>query len=93
MTRNKFSGKPIKENLVLIKDKHGYFLDIYETETLGSLAASMYGAAQRWTGRPLKCEDIYIDNLENYFSLDEQEKEFTIRKLLQIVKNDQHYNI
>ena len=92
MTRTKFSGKPIKENLVLIQDKHGYFLDIHETESLGTLAVSMYGAATRWTNRPLKCEDIYIDNLENYFSLEDQENEFTIKELLQIVKNDNNFS-
>jgi len=93
MTRNKFEGKPIKENIVYIKDKHGYFLELQETETLGALAVAMYGAAQRWTSKPLKCEDIYVGNLKHYFSQNELDKEFSLNQLHEIVQKNNDLNI
>ncbi len=91
-----FKGELLEQNIIFIKDKHGYYIDVRDTEGLTFLALTMYGAAKRWKTSPNTIGDEYIDDIKPYFNNLNESKEVDIKTLINIAKlisetnNDTH---
>ena len=76
-------GKIVERDIMFVKDKSGYYVDIRDTEGLGAFALKFFGAAPRWITNPYKAGDEYIE-IKPYFSKSAQEDKFTLEELLEI---------
>lgn len=76
----------IEKNVLFIKDKEGYFVDIRDTEGLGAIAIKMFGAAPRWKTSPHDAGDEYVE-VKPYFPLCDQDIKFDLKELLEMSKS------
>lgn len=83
-----FKGKDIEKDIIFIKDKNGYLIDIKDIEGTGFLALNCYGAVTRYKTEPHRAGDYYIGDLKPYMSELDQEIIFDLKTLLQALKEE-----
>ena len=94
---HEYKGDDLEKDIVFIKDKKGYLIDIRDIDGRGFLELNFYGACPRYRTQPKHAGDEYIDEIKPYFDSNvNQEKSFdakTILKILTIekkIKMDEH---
>lgn len=81
-----FKSELLERNIIFVKDKQGYYVDIRDTEGMTFLALTMYGAAKRLKTIPKKVGDEYIDDIKPYYSERDQDKEADMKTLINTAK-------
>lgn len=62
-----FNSRICEQNIIFIKDKFGSYVRFDDVAQMGSLALSLYGAAQRLKPAPQKIKDKFVANLTPLF--------------------------
>ena len=83
-----YKGKTLKQNIIYIKDKNGYYVALEDLKSFPTLSLICYGAAQRWKSSPHHVGDVYIDDIKPYFSKLNQETLYDLKTLVKILEID-----
>ena len=83
-----YKGSAIEEDVIFIKDKNGYFIDIKDIDGSGFLALNLYGAAIRYKSKPNQAGDHYIDDLKPYMPTLDHDQLFDLKELLKTLKEE-----
>ena len=90
---NEYNGEDLEKNVIFIRDKKGYYVEIKDLNPFPTLSLICYGAAQRWKTSPNRAGDEYIDNIKPYFTKSNQETLYDLKTLIKIIENDKSYNL
>ena len=82
-----YKGNNLEENVVFIRDKNGYLVEVSELGTFPTLSLICFGAATRWKTFPRNAGDFYVDDVKPYFSKSNQETLYDLNILIKILKN------
>ena len=82
-----YFGKDVEKDLIFIKDKSGYFIDINDIYGSGFLAMHCYGAVKRYKNFPKYAGDEYVANLKPYFSENLWQEKFDLKDLIESFKH------
>lgn len=77
-----YLGENIKKDVIFVKDKKGYYVELEELKSFPTLSLICYGAARRWKTSPNRAGDEYIDNIKPYFAKLDQETLYDIKTLI-----------
>lgn len=76
----------IAKNILFVKDKDGYYVDIHDTEGIGSIAIKVFGAAPRWRTSPHDAGDEFVE-VKPYFDETYFEMKFDLKELIEMSNN------
>lgn len=82
-----YKGDNIERNVIFIRDKKGYYIELKDLETFPTLSLICYGAAPRWKTSPNSAGDCYVADIKPYFSAYDQEKLYEIKTLIKSLQN------
>ncbi len=82
-----YVGANIETNVIFIRDKKGYLIELKDLGSFPTLSLICFGAATRWKTTPLNAGDYYIDDIKPYFDENSQETLFDIKSLMLLIKN------
>ena len=81
-----YKGENLEKDIIFVKDKKGYLVDIRDIEGNGLFELNFYGACPRYRTQPKHAGDEYIDQIRPYFESNvNQEKLFDVKTLLKII--------
>ncbi len=90
---NEYKGDDLEKDIIYIKDKKGYYVELEDLKSFPTLSLICYGAAPRWKTSPNRAGDEYIDNIKPYFAKLDQETLYDIKTLismLNVYKTDEY---
>ena len=83
---NDYKCSVLEKDIIFVKDKNGYYVELEDLKSLPNLTLICYGAAPRWKTSPRMAGDKYIDDIKPYFdSKVNQEKLFDVKTLFKIL--------
>lgn len=86
---NEYKGNDLEKNVVFIRDKKGYLIEVNDFGSFPTLSLICYGAATRWKTYPKNAGDYYVDDIKPYFdSKINQETLFDFKTLLKILTTE-----
>ena len=81
-----YKGGDLEKNVVFIRDKKGYLVELNELGSHPSFSLIFYGAATRWRTSPRNAGDYYIDDIRPYFDENNQDTLFDLKYLVNSAK-------
>ncbi len=84
--KNEYKGKKLEENVLFVRDKKGYLIELKDLETFPTLSLICFGATTRWNTAPRNAGDYYVDEIEPYFTKSNQESLFELNTLIKIIR-------
>ncbi len=83
---DEFKGENLEKNVIFIREKNGYLIEIGELDSFPTLSLICFGAARRWKTSPRNAGDFYVDEIKPYFdSKVNQEKLFDVKTIVKIL--------
>ena len=83
---NVYKGKNLEKNVIFVKDKNWYYVELEDLKSFPTLSLICFGAAPRWRTSPNKAGDEYIDDIKPCFdSKVNQERLWDIKTIIKII--------
>ncbi len=83
-----YKDTTLEKDIIFIKDKQGYLIDIRDIDGSGFLALNIFGSVSRYKTEPHHAGDLFVSNLKPYMSEIDQETVFDLKTLLQSLKKE-----
>lgn len=83
---NEYKGDEFERDVIFVKDKKGYYIELEDLKSFPTLSLICFGAARRWKSSPNKAGDEYIDDIKPYFAEYDQETLFDLKQLISAAK-------
>ena len=90
-----YKGEDLENNILFIRDKLGYLVELRELGSFPTLSLICYGGTTRWKTSPKTAGDFYISDITPYFSSYDQDTLFDLKQLVSAAKvyNTKEYQI
>ena len=82
---NEYKGDVLERDVLFVKDKKGYYIELEDLKSFPTLSLICFGAATRWKTSPNKAGDEYIDDIKPYFAKYDQETFYDIKTLIRML--------
>ncbi len=81
-----YKGDDLEKDVLFIRDKKGYFVELKELGSHPTFSLICFGAATRWKTSPRHAGDYYIDDIKPYFEKYDQNTLFDLKQLVHTAK-------
>ena len=83
-----YKGEEIEKDIVFIKDKKGYLVDVRDIDGSGFLELTFHGACPRFRTQPRHAGDEYIDNIKPYLPTYDQDTIYDLKHVINRIKTE-----
>ena len=81
-----YKGDVLEKDIIFLKDKKGYLVDIRDIDGSGFLELTFYGACPRYKTQPKHAGDEYIDNIKPYLPSYDQDTIYDLKQIISRIK-------